>query len=89
MADEGGSSNIFGAMFKNFPVATIIICLFLVYGIWKAGGGGERGEARREAEQTGIFVEVTGVPDSFGNQELFSSVPAATAEETLEDLREN
>ena len=89
MADEGGSSNIFGAMFKNFPVVTIIICLFLVYGFWKAGGGVERGEARREAEQTGIFVEVTGVPDSFGNQELFSSVPAATAEETLEDLREN
>lgn len=70
MADEGGSS-VFQSMFKNFPIFTMLSCCVLLYLFWYATGGVERGEQRRAEGESGIFIEVEGIPSSFGNKELF------------------
>lgn len=83
MADEGGGTNLFQDMFKNFPIFTSIMIAVMIYVIWLSTGGVERGEQRRANGDTSLFVEVSGVPDSFDNQELFGvgAGPALESEE--------
>lgn len=69
-----------GDMFKNFPKFTIFAFFMIMYGIWYSTGGVERGEARRAAGDTGLFVQVQGVPEQYGENEVFGSIP----EEDLE-----
>ena len=83
MADEGGGNpNFIGMMFSSFPIFTIIMMMVIVYVVWRSTGGIERGEARRAAGDSGVFLQVTGVPEQFGSEELFGSVQ----KETLQDL---
>ena len=83
--DDGGGTNLFQDMFKSFPVFTIIMISVLVYMLWVSTGGIERGEDRRANGEDSLFVEVTGVPSAFENQELFGTVSAEKVEETFEE----
>lgn len=67
--------NFLGDMFKNFPIFTIIFVLVVVYTFWYATGGVERGQARREAGEAGLFVKVKGVPQTNEANEMFGSFP--------------
>lgn len=64
-----------GDMFKNFPKFTILAIFIIVYALWRSTGGVERGESRRAAGEDGLFVEVTGVPEQYGENEVFGSIP--------------
>jgi len=74
-----------GDMFKHFPKFTIFFIFLVIYGLWRSGGGIERGEARRIAGDNGVFLQVQGVPESYGEDELFGSVPAKDVEEVSEN----
>ena len=56
----------------------------LIYIVWRSTGGVERGEERRANDANSLFVEVTNVHDSYGNQEFFSAFEAGEVEELLE-----
>ena len=72
-----------GGMFKDFPKFTMVFIFIIFYMLWLSSGGVERGEARRALGEDSLFVGVKGVPDSYGEDELFGAVPAETVEEEL------
>jgi len=58
-------------LFKQFPIFSLFVIIGFVYVFWYATGGVERGEARREAGDPNLFVQVDGVPTAFDEGEVF------------------
>lgn len=73
----------FGGLIKHFPLVGPLIIFLLFYWLWYATGGVERGEARRAAGDSSATVEVVGVPEAFGNKELFGSFDEPTTESQI------
>ena len=59
-----------------------ILAISAVYIVWYGTGGVERGEERARNNANNLFVEVTGVPEAFKEEELFGTV---TTEELLDE----
>lgn len=78
-----GLASFVGDMFKHFPKFTIVACILIIYSLWRATGGVERGEQRRAAGEEGLFLRVGGVPEAFEEEELFGVIPAEEVNERL------
>ena len=68
-----GIGTFIGDLFKHFPVAAFVILIGIIYTLWYATGGVERGEERRREGASGLFIEVTGVPSQYESEEVFGS----------------